>query len=166
MPSLKKEGKNIIQCDVRKCFSFVWDFILYFRRLHCQVHWAAAETLPKYTSSNSLLFLVFMMCCEVGSKTKSLELKPKMTELWQQWPNLGPFEMCQGWAGLGFLSSFFLGTGVRLSWAWLWRAGFTRYTWGLFGVNRAGALKERHGSGSSPDRCPCSNGNQQFLCFV
>lgn len=142
MPSLKKEGKNIIQCNVRKCFSFVWDFILYFRRLHSQVHWAAAETLPKYTLSNSLLFLVFMMCCEVSSKTKSLELKPKMTEVWQQWPNLGPFEMCQGWAGLGFLSSFFFRNrcAAELGVAVARRVYpvHLRPVW----VNRAGALKE------------------------
>lgn len=141
MLSLKIEGKNIIQCDVRKCFSFVWDFILYFRRLHSQVlwdelfgvHWAAAETLPKYTLSNSLLFLVFMMCCEVGSKTKSFELKPKNDWTLAAVAQFGPIWNVSGLSWLRFSVFFFLGTGVQLSWAWLWRAGFTRYTWGLFG---------------------------------
>lgn len=165
MLSLKIEGKNIHQCDVRKCFSFVWDFMLYFRRLHTQglwdelfgVHWFAAETLPKYTLSN----LVFSFYDVLWSRFEDQDfLNP---ELWQQWPNLGPVEMCQDRAGSGFLFRllFFRNRcAAELDVAAARRVSLAHLRpW----VNQAGVLKEWRGSGS--DRCPCSNGNQQFLCF-
>lgn len=142
MPSLKKRGKKHHSVQCKKMFFICLGFYTLFQETSLPSSLGCSRNTSKIHVIKLIVVFSFYDVLWSRLKTKSLELKPKMTEVWQQWPNLGPFEMCQGWAGLGFVFFFFRNSCAAELGVAVARRVYPvhlRPVW----VNRAGALKER-----------------------
>lgn len=103
MPSLKKRGKKHHSVRCKKMFFICLGFYTLFQETSLSSSLGCSRNTSKIHVIK--LIVVFSFYDVLWSRFEDQEFwtEAKMTELWQQWPNLGPFEMCQGWAGLGFL---------------------------------------------------------------